>query len=221
MLEIAQALKDQGMPSTFFVNGGTSLDTLQKIKDMGHIIGLHGMRHADKGIPADAEWYHTWFNVTNDITALRDKLAIVLGPEILLRAPGGGFAPVDIFKHSDKWKPYQDAYFYGWDYITPYEQLSDEPGFLITALSGGIDPAIIVVHANQSATKESIVTGHFKKMLADNGYTNFDVLPGSYPGTHTGYDENQKPMGSASSWASDIAELSPHMEENGEPVKLP
>ena len=213
--EIAKKLYEDGMPSTFFVNGDINIGVVAKIKDYGHVIGLHGRIHPSP-YPPEAYWSNPYFNVTDGITQLKNHLANYIGTDILLRAPGGQFAPVDIFQRSEKWKPYrnQNTYFYGWDIGAPPEELNNEPAYLATRLPNGPQHAIILLHSNQVRTRDFVVSGELLALLICSGYTNFSVLPGNYPGNHPGYSVGNHPMGSALPWVNDEAGYR-HFEEDG------
>jgi peptidoglycan/xylan/chitin deacetylase (PgdA/CDA1 family) len=221
VIEVADALKRQNIRATFFINQ-MSLDTAQKIKDNGHVIGLHGYTHP---VPNDGSihwWWHPNFRVSENITKQVNELAPVLGNNILLRAPGGEFVRIDVFHHSEKWKPYKDAYFYGWDVHVPISDAPskpvNEPAGLGSALDakGSPDGAIILLHSNHDTTVTAVIDGTIRSILECRGYSKFEVLPRL--GDAKGYQP--KPIGTALGWAAETSSWT-HYEEDGKDVRLP
>jgi len=211
---IAMSLREQGMWSTFFVNGDVGATAAKTIQDNGHKVGLHGWTHPVGNADPTSWWTHPKFNVGNDITKLKDNLA--LSGDIMLRAPGGNFVARDMFKNANKWSPYRDsAYFYGWD-IRPQISgtVGDEPGTLGVNLANGPDNAIILLHSKNPLTKAAVLNRTLKDILGCNGYTTFSVLPRK--GDHLGYDPIGNDPAYVGGWVANEANLRPHYEDDGQ-----
>jgi peptidoglycan/xylan/chitin deacetylase (PgdA/CDA1 family) len=207
--EIARSLNEQGMPSTFFVNGNVDAAAAGTIKGYRHAIGLHGWIHPLGNENPASGWWHPYFNVTNDITRLKTSLAGSLDANvIMLRAPGGNFAPQDIFHNSQKWAAYKNAYFYGWDIPS---NLDNEPAGLAAMLESRSSPdnAIILLRSNKEPTRNAVLSGELKSILNCRGYTIFKVLPRQ--GDYTGYD----PIGTAQPWVTAGDRGLTHYEDDG------
>ena len=213
---IARSLFIQGMPSTFFVND-VGLAAANGIRSNGHAIGLHGWFHPNPDTQAypEARWYDVNFNVTTNITNLKKDLRV--SDPVMLRAPEGGFVAKDIFDNSIQWQPYRNAYFYGWDIKPPQSGSGgDELAGLDDLLVNGPEHAIILLHSNNQNTLAAVESGTLRSMLDRNGYKYFSVLPGCYPGNHTGYP----PIGDDSGWVLPNATY-PNFEEDGKTLINP
>ena len=80
----------------------------------------------------------------------------------------------------------------------------------------GPEHAIILLHSNNQNTLAAVESGTLRSMLDRNGYKYFSVLPGCYPGNHTGYP----PIGDDSGWVLPNATY-PNFEEDGKTLINP